>query len=432
MSVNHYRVFCETEQSYAYIWSTLAPSVCPNNNTHTITTNSISIIDQVNNSQTEITNLQSDNVETLQVLEKNVIFNLPSYLGVSLYRNKVITMGSGSITSSLLTDSEINMNCSGANDSAILRSIERGVYIPGLTCEAGIAIRLPSNQLTGNQTLTWGYFSNENGFYFKLTSTSFEVCIVNNSNEICISRENFNEDKVDGTGKSGHVLDFSKGNIFVIMFSWYGFGLVSFQLIGNTKTSRQKTITLHTYQTVGQTSTRIPNLPIQVQLKNNGTVANTSVYVAGRQFSVLGNYNPLIRTISMHKYLATISHEVFTPIFSIKRNNDYAGCTVKISDVHIKASVDCEIKIVTGCTLNTPSWINLPNYSESACHIDLSSTSYTGGMYVFSLICFAGESIEHELKNLHLNEDLPLTMSCKSLTGQNGNVTIRLDWDEYW
>jgi len=432
-SVYRYRIFCETEQSMIYIWDTTAPIVCPNNNTHIINTTSIVIVDEVNTTQTEITNLNSDNTQTLQTVSKNVIINLPPFYGISPFRNNVNTTGSGYASNSPLTESEIKLNCSGANDSVILRSIERGFYVSGLTCEAGIAIRIPSNNVTGNQVLKWGYFSNQNGFYYKLTSTDFQVCILNNSIETCISRNNFNGDKVDGNGKSGSLLDFSKGNIFTILFSWYGFGLVSFYVSGASKNTNQSPIVLHEYQTVGRTSTRIPNLPIQVILNNNGTVANTNIFIAGRQFSILGNHTPSKRVTSLYKYLFSMSHEIFLPIFSIKRKIEFTGCSIKLYNIKIKSSVDCEVRILTNTTLISSSWGSNSQTSESACDVDLSSTSSSDGITLYSIICFAGEINEHVLNSdFELNELLPITVICKSLTGVNGNITCNLYWNEYW
>jgi hypothetical protein len=78
-SVHRYRVFCDTEQTNVYTWDTVQPTVCPNNNIHTINTGSIVIVDNINTSQTEITNLNSDNTQTLQTIQKNVVISLPSY-----------------------------------------------------------------------------------------------------------------------------------------------------------------------------------------------------------------------------------------------------------------------------------------------------------------------------------------------------------------
>jgi hypothetical protein len=430
-AVNRYRVFCETEQINVYTWDTLTPTVCRNNNTHTINTGSIVIVDNINTTQTEITNLVADNTQTLQVLQKIVYINLLPFLGVSLLRNNPITTGSGSI-SNTLTESEINMNCSGADDSCVLRSIDRGIYISGLTCEVGIAIRLPTN-LTGNQEFKWGYYSNQNGFYFKLTSTDFQVCILNNSVETCISQADFNADKLDGNGKSGHNLDFTKGNIFIILFSWYGFGLVSFQLHGSTNSSKQSIITMHEYQTVGQTSTRIPNLPIQLGFSNNGTVANTNVYIAGRQFSILGDFIDTSRHISMLRYLASISNE-FLPIMSIKRKNAYTGTNIRLSEIYAKSSDDCEVQFISGGTLTSTLWGENPHHSESATEVDITSTGISGGIIVYSMILFAGETRNRIFEDtfMNLNEENPLTIIVKSLAGGTGNISIKISYKEYW
>jgi hypothetical protein len=255
-----------------------------------------------------------------------------------------------------------------------------------------------------------------------------------NSVETCISRQYFNKDKVDGTGKSQLLLDFSKGNIFHIAFSWYGFGMVSFQVLGRTLSSSQSNIVLHEYQTVGKTSSRIPNLPINITFANNGTVANTDVLVAGRQFSILGDYTPSSREITMYKYLCAISHEVFLPLLSVRRKTEFTGCTIKLHDIVIRSSVDCEIRIITKSTLLSDSWVENPHSTESACHVDTSSTEYTGGIIIYTLLCFANETTSHELdnNNIQLIEREPLSIICKSLTGENGSVTCSLSWDEYW
>jgi len=432
-SVHRYRVFCETEQSNVHTWNTVSPTVCPNNNTHTINLNSIVIVDDINTSQTEITNLNSDNTQTLQTIQKNVIINLPPYMGVSLLRNNISTTGSGTITNNSVTESEIRLNCSGADDSCILRSVDRGIYVAGLTCEVGVGIRIPT-MLTGNQVLKWGYFSNQNGFYYKLTSTDFQVCIMNNSEEVCISQENFNHDKLDGTGTSRHLLNFAKGNIFRIVFSWYGYGMVSFEMIGTSKNSEQSNLCIHNYLTVNKTSTRIPNLPIQITLSNNGTVANTSVYVAGRSFSILGHYIDNLREVSYHKYLASISNEVFLPLYSIKRKAEFTGCNIFLEGIYLKSSVDCEIKIISNATLTSTVWEENPYHSESAVEVDKSSTTASNGLVVYSMICFAGEIYDHSFENtyMQLNEMKPITIVAKSLTGETGSITAKLEYKEHW
>lgn len=47
-TVYNYRLYCNTESCNVTVWNTVAPTVCPNNNTHSINSNSLTIIGQVN------------------------------------------------------------------------------------------------------------------------------------------------------------------------------------------------------------------------------------------------------------------------------------------------------------------------------------------------------------------------------------------------
>jgi len=55
-TVNLYRLFCFTENTLVTVWNETTPTACPNNNTHTIDTNSITIIDSVSEDQVLIDN----------------------------------------------------------------------------------------------------------------------------------------------------------------------------------------------------------------------------------------------------------------------------------------------------------------------------------------------------------------------------------------
>ena len=430
MSIQKYRIYCNTETSNVYKWSLSTPTVCPNNSNHNIDINSISIIDKIETSQVNISNLSCDTYQNLEVVQKTPIIDLKSFFGVSLLKNIITSTGNASVTNSPENNEpEFTINCTGSNDSIIFRSAERGRYISGLSCEMGIALRLNTNNLTNNQILKWGYFDNNNGFYFKLTNNNFSVCILNNGVEIKIDRQDFNIDKMDGEGPSKYILDFTKGNIFKIDFSWYGYGIVKFSVVGTTNSSQQK-LHFHIYQTVGKTSVQMPNLPISVSLNNNGTVANTNVYIAGRQFSIMGIYIPFPREVFFDRYKVSISHEAFTPIFSIRKKLYYEGCTVTIKNIEVKSNLDCIIKIMYNGSLVNSDFNNSQYESNVEC--DYSSTNITGGLIVYSSVIYENNITNKNISfPLHLIDNLPLTIICKSLTGNNGDVSVSLSWDEF-
>jgi len=42
-----YKIFCETEGLFVYSWGESEPTTCPNNNTHTVTAGSATIVQAV-------------------------------------------------------------------------------------------------------------------------------------------------------------------------------------------------------------------------------------------------------------------------------------------------------------------------------------------------------------------------------------------------
>ena len=59
--VYYYKVWCDTDCQYEYVWKTEPPTVCPVNNPHTIDTSSISIEDQTGN---QIIEIREENIPT--------------------------------------------------------------------------------------------------------------------------------------------------------------------------------------------------------------------------------------------------------------------------------------------------------------------------------------------------------------------------------
>lgn len=52
--INRYKIYCNTEAQDVYTWNSETPTVCPNNNTHSINTGTITIIQSVSNRIVEI------------------------------------------------------------------------------------------------------------------------------------------------------------------------------------------------------------------------------------------------------------------------------------------------------------------------------------------------------------------------------------------
>jgi len=125
-----------------------------------------------------------------------------------------------------------------------------------------------------------GLFDDEDGFFIGFKDDKFSVFrrFDGDPDEV-INQENFNGDKLDGTGSSKFVYDPTKINIFRIAYGYLGTAPILYQIsVPNGK--GDKWITFHKIDRrniVTQTSIRIPFLPLCVEVLNGATNADIIV-----------------------------------------------------------------------------------------------------------------------------------------------------------
>jgi hypothetical protein len=337
-----------------------------------------SITDQFNSKKVTITNLEKDSYNTLGTFSKTTLINLEPVFGFNTIRNKSDIVGSGSV---LNNNSEYKLSVSLKDDVAGLVSREYGSYVAGKTCECGIAIRIPV-PLVGNQVLTWGYYDSDNGIYFKKTSNNFYVCIKRNGIETAIQQSNFNRDKMNKTSGHSDNINFAKGNVFHINFNWYGYGPIDFSVVGLDFFNTYKPCQLHSYQTIYQTSTGNPMLPISVHLTNDTTLdVNTEIFVAGRQFSVMGtlsNHNRCNGEYIINKQVS----QTLTPVLSLDKKSNF-NCNTFLGSISAKASLNTYIEIRKLTTPTNANFLEIEN-AESCMKCDKVADSVTDGIVIWS------------------------------------------------
>jgi hypothetical protein len=142
MSINKYRIYCETESLYVYEWAETEPTDCPNNNTHTITTSATTIVDTIDTYGTSdsagrllVNNNNKVNLfgDATSVQYSPVIQNYSPYgvLSNQLYTSDV---GSGGTIISNANGIETDIKTTTtANSYAILKSKKVLKYRPGFT-----------------------------------------------------------------------------------------------------------------------------------------------------------------------------------------------------------------------------------------------------------------------------------------------------------
>ncbi|ASF38903.1 hypothetical protein CEH05_07170 [Halobacillus halophilus] len=353
----------------------------------------------------------SSQFNELKVAQRTPVIELKSVYGLSDLRDIVETTGSGTVTN---TTVEYQLSVTtGASDSATLDSAERGRYMPGYAGQAGIGVRIPEPAAT-DQVFRWGLFDDENGaFYGQNVTDGIFLAIRRAGTDLIIPQTSWNVDPLDGSGPSGVTLDLSLGNIFQINFTWYGYGVIEFNVvIQNPVNLSQEVITVHRYRPDNETSFTDPNLPLRAQIVNSGVTAAKNIFVGGRQYSIIGKFDPAFRITSERRTVSVNTTGI--PVISFQRKAVFpAGSarpnsvSVTLEGVDIVTSEDVYFQVIVGGTLNT-AFVNFPTattdipLNETALMVNSTATTIAGGEVVFQGVAASDRGSNRDLANANL------------------------------
>ena len=369
------------------------------------------------------------------VVQRTPIIELNSSYGTSALRDIETATGSGSITTS---NAEIIVSTGAtATSTAKLETSEVGRYIPGYAAEIGVGIRIPTDP-TGNQVFTWGGLSSggNDGLYFGKDATGFFVARLRSGSETKVYQSSWNKDILDGTGDSTFNINNADGHIYQINFTWYGYGSIEFGVVG-TVNGIQRFIPCHVFSDFNETSIVSPNLRVFAEADNGGDASDATLYVAGRQYSIIGQYVPKFRfTGDWRAGVTTGTTE--EPIVSFRRKTGFEDRSVKLEGFDVLSATQphiIEIRIggsLTGASFGTPT-----NHTaaETALESDTSATAITGGIVVWQELVDAGAGAQVELAGRSVDFDIPdtevVTICARTVSG-SGSVSAALRMREEW
>lgn len=372
-------------------------------------------------------------------VERTPIIELNSSYGTSQLRDAVTTENGA--TETLAPTGEIQLQ-TGTNPDGrvIVESAEIGRYIPGFSAEIGLGLRV-SDAPTGTQEIRWGGLSPDgnDGLYFLYDADGLAVVRLNNGTESITRQADWNIDTLDGTGKSKVNLDPSVGKIYQIEFTWYGYGAIVFGIV-DTVAGDQDFIRAHRLEAFSDTSIRSPNLRVFVEVKNGGTTTtNLDVRLGGRQYAIVGKYEPRFRFTGDRRAGRSTSTTVL-PLISFLRKDAFNDRSVKLESYSLlnNGNEDAYIEIRLGGTLTGASFGTPSNYTatETALESDTSATAITGGDVVWAGdIVGAGQNRAPSLAQNKVELDIPngsvVTLCAATFTGTTTVVSgfrMREEW----
>lgn len=367
--------------------------------------------------------------------ERTPIIQLNSSYGTSGLRDIIFTSGSGAVTNEagyigLATGAT-------ANSDAQIFAAEVGRYSPGYSAEIGIGLRLPTFP-DGNKVAAWGGLTADlqNGFLFGASASGVFIQVINAGNNTFAFQQDWNIDKLDGTGDSGFDLDVTEGQIYQIDFTWYGYGQILFGVIGipPNEPNKQRFIPCHAFSPEGEVSIVSPNLSLYAEVRNEDDAENFEMELGGRQYSIVGNTNPKFRFVSDFR-VDENTDTTSTPLVTFRRKAGFLDRSVKIQGFNAICSGENHIlEVYIGSTLTGTSYGTPTNHTaaETAVESDTSATALSGGILVWQAIVPASAGTGNSSDTLtstdfllDIPENEPVTLAARTVSG-TGTVDVGL------
>ena len=378
-------------------------------------------------------------------IERRTDIAISSSFGTSSVRDEILTSGSGEVTKDPASTGEIELSTgTTANSEIDLRTASYGRYVPGFSAQAGIGVRFESLPTEGE--VTWGYFDEDNGFYWGYDGDAEElfVALLSNGSETRIYQGKFNGDDFEKT--FGHPVDLTRGHIFQIDFTWYGYGIVNFQIVSQTESKgdnwnpEQETMTMHSIAVQSTTSIADPNQPIRIAAKNGSSGEDVRVRLGGRQFSVFGGESDKKRVTSETSEDVSITNGVWTHVMSWQRRDDVGdkNATLTISGVDFGTDVGIRLAFLKGASISATNFRTPSLTDSSETLVDVSTDGSYDGIGGGTKLWEGSIKVEQGETNKGINsiQQIPfgqmetISLIVKGLSGNgSGLATVRINED---
>lgn len=284
---------------------------------------------------------------------------------------------------------------SDAGDEVIRQTKRVQRYIPGRQNEVSMAVIFGTP--TSGVRRRFGLFDNNDGAYFEDggDGTYYVVCRRNTASGVVeerIARDDWNVDKLDGTGPTGIVADPEAIQHMVIEYEWYGAGQVEFNfIIGNNK------IPVHSFShanIIDTTWSSTASLPVRIELTNvTGSPGTHTFYQGSHSFATEGTTSLLGRQSNISNDITgkTLTQaNTFYPMVAIRLKSTALNSVI-IPDMFTGATLDNTdifIRVIEGSSVTGGTWVSYGD--ESPVEYNVTATSYTGGDVVDTVFVNAG------------------------------------------
>lgn len=278
---------------------------------------------------------------------------------------------------------------STAGDKVIRQTRAVMRYIPGRTSLVSFAIRLETP--VAGVRRRFGIFDGNNGAFFEDDGGTYACVIRSNVTgtpvETRVTRDNWNGDKLDGTGYSQITADPEAVQMINIEYEWYGAGQVIFSY-----TIDGETHAVHKFNTANRLNNvwcSTPFLPIRCELENvTGAAGTHYLYQGSNSLTQEGEPEKLGTLISYSNPITgtTLTNaNTFYPVISLRLKSTALAGIVLPRSLQVATNDNTNVfwRLIQNPTLTGGTWVNHPN-PDAITQVNTTATATTGGVVILS------------------------------------------------
>ena len=299
----------------------------------------------------------------------------------------VATTGTGT-TTFLPNEAAVKMEVTAGGVGSVVRQSYRSMpYQPGKGLLVLATFVMDSSQNV-NLTQRVGYFNTQNGVFFQRVDGVYSFVLRSSSTPTpgtpsdirTVNQDDWNGDKLDGTGASGYTLDPSKAQILWMDFEWLGVGSVRCGFIINGEY-----IVCHTFNNANDiTSVYMTTaiLPVRYEITTTSAIAASMKAICCSVVSEGGFEQTSIDHVARRTSVLGTIGSTFLPLVSIRLGNTTLGSVVLPNRLQVLPTTNqnYEVALVKNAELTGASWSNVA--TDSNVQFDVSASAMANGSIV--------------------------------------------------
>ena len=237
-----------------------------------------------------------------------------------------------------------------------------------------------------------GYFGADNGMYFEIDGTTayFVERSLSTGTETRVAQEDWNVDKLDGTGPSGITLDKSKAQILWMDIEWLGLGSIRMGFVINGV--MRHCHSFHHANLIQSTYITTASLPLRYEIANTGITTSSSTLkqvcstVISEGGYELRGLQQAVGTAVTSPYVLSVAG-TFYPIISLRLKSspdrlDAIVILTAISLMGVNNGINYNWQVRASGTTTGGTWTSAG--IDSAVEYKLNGTGITGGRILAS------------------------------------------------